>query len=199
MREDTTLERCSHTVQGDRAELIVEDGHVTIVKESATQLRPTRVTFAIAEVRHATLRAPSRGAPGWLHVDVVGGSPTPPSELAATGDPYTVLLRARRLAAARKLVRMIDDHVRRRGLPSDGPSAHPGVTLTDAEPSAHRPRTRTVDAPEPATARVRPASTLSPERMTARDEHLRQLVDLHRAGVLTDEEFDHARRRLLTA
>ena len=44
------------------------------------------------QVRSATLRRPGNGAPGWLHVAVIDGSPAPPSELAAAGDPYTLPL-----------------------------------------------------------------------------------------------------------
>jgi hypothetical protein len=127
MAETTRLERTSHVVPGDRSELRLEDGHLTLTKEAGTQARPTSVTVPVDQVRSVTLQRPSRGRPGWLHLAVVNGSPTPPSELAATGDPYTLPLTTRHLHAARRLERMIDDHVRRRGLPHVESGAEAGT------------------------------------------------------------------------
>lgn len=197
MGDTTRLERASHVVRGDRSELRLEDGRITIEKGATTQFRPTTVSFPVSEVRHATVRRPTRGASGWVHVAVVDGSPAPPSELAAAGDPYTLPLTTRGLAEARKLARMIDDHVQRRGLPSDANAETPylGVALTDAEPTQ---RAAPADDPAPPSAPPRPAVTAAstPARDSEAIEHLRQLDGLHRAGVLSDTEYDQAKRRL---
>lgn len=205
----TRLERASRSVRGERSELRLEEGYITITKESATQAQPTEVSFAIDQVRAATLRRPSHGAPGWLHVAVVDGSPAPPSELAATGDPYTLPLTSRGLADARKLARLISDHVQRRGLPSDG--ASPGATLSPAvvltsdppppreEPASDATGARSPDPSDPPTLPDPPAPTEIAAEVEGSElpERLRQLAELHRAGALTDEEFDRAKQRLL--
>lgn len=216
----TRLERASHTVRGDRSELHLDDGSVTISKESATQAGPTEVTFDVDQVRSATLRRPSNGAPGWLHIAVIDGSPAPPSELAAAGDPYTLPLTPRGLADARKMSRMISDHVQRRGLPSVGTSQGTSssssviVTSQPAEPREQPPVAQdraSRGVPEPALRVPEPAPGVpdrSPDpepsaQAPAGEDHselpdqLRQLADLHRAGALTDQEFDRAKQRLL--
>jgi hypothetical protein len=194
MGDTTRLERASHVVRGDRSELRVEDGRITIEKGATTQFRPTTVSFPVSEVRHATVRRPTRGASGWVHVAVVDGSPAPPSELAAAGDPYTLPLTTRGLADARKLARMIDDHVQRRGLPSDANAETPflGVAITDAAPT----EPVTIDPTHQAATDPTHQAATDPAGNGEATEHLRQLDDLHRAGVLSDDEYHRAKRRV---
>jgi hypothetical protein len=158
MSETTRLERTSHVVHGDRSELRLENGHITVVKEATTQARPTRVRVPIERVRNVTLNRPSRGRPGWLHLGVVDGSPAPPSELAATGDPYTLPLTTRHLHAARRLERLISDHVRRRGLPHEGSgrSAGNGSSGVIVNPDLPPP------SPDPASPVTGPAAEAGP-------------------------------------
>lgn len=118
MREATRLERTSHVVRGERSELRLEDGILSLTKQATTQERPTTVTVPIDRVRGASIEPPSPRRRGWLHLRVVDGTPTPPTELAAASDPYTLPLRARQTRSARRLARMIGDHVQRRGLPA---------------------------------------------------------------------------------
>jgi hypothetical protein len=138
MREQTRLERTRHVVRGERSELRLEDGAITLVKEATTQTRPTSITVAIDRVRGTTLERPTARQRGWLHLAVVDGTPTPPSELAAASDPYTLPLSSRQVPAARRLIRMITDHVQRRGLPhqDERTPARPstGVIVTSAAP-----------------------------------------------------------------
>lgn len=223
MSETTRLERSSHVVPGDRSELRLEDGHITLTKEAGTQARPTSVTVPIEQVRSVTLNSPSRGRPGWLHLAVVNGSPTPPSELAAMGDPYTLPLTTRHLHAARRLEKMVDDHVRRRGLPhvESGTAAGTGsgVILNPAPPAPPPPTpppappddspsaaaaTDPADAPSSPDAPPAAASAAGPGEASGevvpRGElagHLRELAELHEAGALSDREFEQAKRRVL--
>lgn len=224
MSEATRLERTSHVVPGDRSELRLEDGRITLTKEATTQARPTRVTVPVEQVRRVTLKRPSRGRPGWLHLAVVNGSPTPPSELAATGDPYTLPLTARHLHPARRLERLIDDHVRRRGLPHEEPVPAAGagssgvIVSPDRPPSPPARPTLSVDAAAPsgdadagARTTAEPAGTATTSAASAvtaataevaipREQlagHLRELAELHDAGALSDHEFEQAKRRVL--
>lgn len=172
MRDATRLERASVVVQGDRAELRVEDGALTLVKDVATQSRPTTVRVGTDLVRGVTLERSTARRRGWLHLAVVDGTPVPPSEIAATSDPYTLPLTSRQVPTARRVARMIRDHIQRRGLPSDSdrePSRSTGVLLTSAPP------------PHPA---------------SDRQEQLRQLTSLHDQGVLSDAEFARASRQV---
>jgi hypothetical protein len=122
MNDTTTrLERTSHVVPGERCELRLDEGRITITKEAVGQ-EPTTVSFPVAEVRGATLERPSRAQPGWLHVAVVGGSPAPTSDLGAALDPYTLPITNRNVAAARRVVRLVTQHVQERGLPPELPS-----------------------------------------------------------------------------
>ncbi len=209
MGETTRLERTSHVVPGERCELRLEDGHITLTKEAGTRARPTSVTVPVDRVRSVTLNRPSPGRPGWLHLAVVDGSPTPPSELAAIGDPYTLPLTTRHVHAARRLERMIDDHVRRRGLPhvDSGAGTGSGVTVNPGRPPATpTPIDRAGDAP--GEDRVSSGDSTGPghDRDPAGDADasggelagaLRELADLHTAGALSDEEFEQAKRRVL--
>jgi hypothetical protein len=142
--EATRLERATHSIGGDRAELRLEAGVITIAKGATSQARPTEVTVPVGRVRSVEVRKPSRAASGWLHVAVVDGSPAPVTELAAMSDPYTIPLGGRQVGAARRLERMVADHVQRRGLPAESSDAKPrrpssGVVLTDAPTTATRP------------------------------------------------------------
>lgn len=181
MAEQTALERQAVVVPGDRSELRLEAGRVVVHKDATTQAEPTEVGFEVAEVRGATLTPPSRGQMGWLHVAVVGGSPPPPTGLAAMGDPYTLPLTSRGLGAARRLVRMVERHVQVRGMPSEAPGtgSSSGVVVNPDVASA------------PTSG---PAAAREPEHLVAR---LKELADLHEAGALTDAEFERAKGRVL--
>jgi hypothetical protein len=209
MRDSTRLERTSQVVRGDRSELRLENGTITVTKEATTQATPTTVTVGIEQVRNVALERPSRGGRGWLHLGVVDGSPAPPSELAAASDPYTLPLTARQVPAARRLARMIDDHVRRRGLPqagNGGPAASrsSGVIVSDSASTERRPAPP--PPPPPPDAATPDAPARDPRDDDAPAEHpsgdeligrLRELADLHREGALSDEEFHRAKQQVL--
>lgn len=212
MAGETALETQALVVHGDRSELRLEAGRITLHKDATTQAHPTEVTFGVDQVRGATLEAPPRGGLGWLHLSVVGGSPPPPSGLAATGDPYTLPVTSRSAGQARKLVKMVERHVQTRGLPHDTPTVgrSTGVVLNpggapspktpyrdpadDGAPSEKRPsRDPAADGavpPEP------PLAEAAVDRTDLVGE-LRQLADLHAAGALSDDEFQRAKDRLL--
>jgi hypothetical protein len=213
--EATRLERTTHAVAGDRAELQLEDGVITIVKSATAQARPTEVTVPIDRVRSVEVRKPSRTSSGWLHVAVVDGSPAPVTELAAMSDPYTIPIVGRQVTAARRLERLVADHVQRRGLPPEDAASSPGagpsgVVLTDAPTTASTsaPTERTgAGATSPGGDERPGATTASPpppppppdpptpdEDLTTK---LRKLAELHRSGALTDEEFRLAKQAVL--
>jgi hypothetical protein len=208
--EATRLERTTHAVAGDRAEVQLEDGVITITKAATAQARPTEVSVPIDRVRSVEVRRPSRAASGWLHVAVVDGSPAPVTELAAMSDPYTIPIVGRQVTAARRLERLVADHVQRRGLPAEetGPSPRPipsGVVLTDAPTTASTsagPQAPPSPPPPPPAAAV-PATNGAGDAGEAPDEDLiaklRELADLHRSGALTDEEFRRAKQAVLEA
>ncbi|MFA9447008.1 hypothetical protein [Egicoccus sp. AB-alg6-2] len=142
MPAPTRLEQVTHEVRADHAELRVESGRVVIVKRTMTSDEPVVVTVAFAQVRGAELRKPTRGRSGWLHVAAVGGSPPPPSELAAASDPYTVPVTGRNLRAARRFVKLVTDHVRARGLPHESPGDGPrssSVLVSSPRPAVPPP------------------------------------------------------------
>lgn len=128
MSAATRLERATHAVCADHAELRVERGTVVITKQAVTQDAPVEVRLDASRLRGADLQKPGRGSTGWLHVSAIGGTPRPPSELAAASDPYTVPVTARNLGAARRFARLVGDHVRQRGLPHE--SADDGARST---------------------------------------------------------------------
>lgn len=174
MTDTTSLETTALVVSGLRSELRLDGGRLTIVKEATTQPEPTEVTVAVDAVRAVSLRRPVRGGRGWLHVAVVGGSPPPPTELAAASDPYTLPITSRAVGRAKRLERLVEEHVRARGLPSEEPQATPrstGVSVVD-------PTSCTPDAP------------------TSAARHLALLDELHDAGVLTDAEHERAELRV---
>jgi hypothetical protein len=121
MADATTLERSRLTIRGVRAALVLEDGRITLTKDGPPQ---TSVTFTVAQVRGTVFEPGSRGTRGWIHIAVVGGSLAPPGELAAMSDPYTLPITARGAVAARRLARMVEKHLRERGLPSEPAFAH---------------------------------------------------------------------------
>ncbi len=188
MGDRTGLESQELVVAGDRSELRLGDGRIVIHKEATTQARPTEVEFDVDQVRGATMETPRGG--GWLHVSVVGGSPPPPSGLAATGDPYTLPLTGRGTAAARRLVRLVERHVQERGMPSVAPGAagSSGVVVHDG---GGRPAQVGSDRDGPSADEDEGSSSGD---VVAR---LRELADLHAAGALTDDEFDQAKARVL--
>lgn len=200
MRGQTALERAKLVVPGDRAELRVEGGRVTIDKQAPTREAPTSVEFGVDRIRGAQLRAPSRGVRGWLHLSVVGGSPAPPGELAAAGDPYTLPVTGRSVGAARRFAKLVDRHVRERGMPREvGPTEgrlSAGVSITDApapEPTADPPPTAGVPPTEASDRRVASA----PSDPAAFVAELQALADLRASGALSDEEYERAKARVL--
>jgi hypothetical protein len=220
--EETALEAARLVVRGDRGELNAEGGRITISKLAPTRDAPTTVEFGVDQVRGAQVQAPSRRSRGWLHVGVVGGSPPPPGDLAAAGDPYTLLLSPRSLGAARRFVKLVDRHVRGRGMPSevspsegrlsssvtvsrapDGPRP-PAVVAPSTAPSSPPPPPP--PPPPPGAARPGPPSgagaggdVAGPARAEPADlvEELRTLAELHQSGQLTDAEFERAKARVL--
>lgn len=206
MADQTAFERAKLVVRGDRAELRVEGGRVTIDKQAPTRDAPTTVEFGVDEVRGTQIQAPSRGARGWLHIGVVGGSPAPPGELAAAGDPYTLPLSSRSMGSARRLAKLVDRHVRERGMPHEPAPTEgrisAGVSITRAP--ATEPRT-VVSAPPSLTASPEesrdgslPAGSapgsVDRERLVA---ELQALADLRASGALSDDEFERAKARVL--
>lgn len=202
MSDQTALESHELVVTGDRAELRLEQGRIVIHKQATTQARPTEVAFGVDQVRGATLQTP-RGI-GWLHVSVVGGSPPPPSELAAMGDPYTLALTGRGTSAARRLVKMVERHVQERGMPSEVArvSASSGVIVraNDDRPVAPPPGVGVVSNDGVGRAAGGAGGTRAGEEEADADDmvtRLRELADLHDAGALTDAEFELAKARVL--
>ncbi|MFA9432754.1 hypothetical protein [Egicoccus sp. AB-alg2] len=147
MSAATRLERSRHVLQAEHAELRVEQGVVTITKQVVTRQEPVVTHVELARIRGADLRKPTRGQPGWLHVSAVGGTTSPPSELAAASDPYTVPVTMRTLGTARRFVRMVTEHVRDRGLPTERPGDAPRSSSVLVTPAA----ARTAPSPPPAT------------------------------------------------
>jgi hypothetical protein len=205
MDDQTRLERTSLVVPSDRCELRLEGAGITITKERAAQQEPTGVAFPVAQVRGATLERPSRGRPGWLHVSVIGGTPAPTADLAAALDPYTLPVTSRNVAVARRLVRLVAEHVRQRGLPPEPTPASArrstSVTVTSPSASATAPAGPTPAGPTPAHP---PAPTAAPTppptgQGTGGDlvGTLRQLADLHASGALSDDEFERAKAKVL--
>jgi hypothetical protein len=211
--EATRLERTTHAVAGDRAELQLQDGMITITKAATAQARPTEVSVPIDRVRSVEVRKPSRAASGWLHVAVVDGSPAPVTELAAMSDPYTIPIVGRQVTAARRLERLVADHVQRRGLPAEETGPTPrlvpsGVVLTDAPTTSSTSVTASEAPPTPPPPPPPPSAATPPTHGTgdaidASEEDLtaklRELADLHRSGALTDEEFRRAKQAVLEA
>jgi hypothetical protein len=121
MADATALERSRLTIRGVRAVLALEDGRITLTKDGPPQ---ASVTFTVAQVRGTVLEPGSRGTRGWIHIAVVGGSLAPPGELAAMSDPYTLPITTRGAVTARRLARMVEKHLRERGLPPEPAFAH---------------------------------------------------------------------------
>lgn len=201
MSDHTALESQELVVTGDRSELRLEHGRIVIHKQATTQARPTEIAFGVDQVRGASLQTP-RGT-GWVHVSVVGGSPPPPSALAAMGDPYTLALTGRGTSAARRLVKMIERHVQQRGMPSEAaePTVSSGVIVhaNGDRPVAHPPAVEvTTDAgvsqPTGSGTWASAGAGAGSDVLVTR---LRELADLHDAGALTDAEFEQAKARVL--
>lgn len=188
--DQTALESQDLVVTGDRSELRLEHGVIVIHKQATTQARPTEVSFDVDQVRGASLETP-RGVAGWLHVSVVGGSPPPPSGLAATGDPYTLPLTGRGTGVARRLVKMVERHVQQRGMPPEaaGGTGSSGVIV---HAGGDRPT-----PPAPITGAVPDATAHEQTGSGDVAGRLRELADLHAAGALTDAEFEQAKARVL--
>lgn len=209
MSRPTALERAQLRVTGQHGELAIQDGQLTIEKHGAS---PSTITVGIDTIRSTAIVAPRAGGRGWLHVTVVGGTPTPPGELVAMTDPYTIRVPARSAGAAKRFVRLVHDHLRQRGLP-------PEPELGTAEPTDGRyssavavtaepvtgPNGRRRDTPPDGVGRSPgPSSHRSDRRGGQRsdvsDERTRQLAqldELRAAGTLTEAEFDRLRSRVL--
>jgi hypothetical protein len=216
MDDATRLERTSLVVPADRCELRLEGARLAITKERPAQDVPTTVDVPVSEVRGATLERPSRGQPGWLHIAVVGGTPAPTNDLGSALDPYTMPITSRNVAAARRVVRLITQHVQQRGLPPeqepDRGRISSSVTVTDG-PAATRPTgAAPAPGPPPAAPAARAGSATPPaatpetsdaeppaEDPPSLARTLRELADLHASGALSDEEFEQAKARVLEA
>jgi hypothetical protein len=199
MDAHTRLERTSLVVPADRGELRLEGAHLTIRKQRAAQAEPTTITIPTEAIRGATLERPARGQPGWLHVAVVGGTPVPATDLGSTLDPYTLPVTSRNVAAARRLVRLVTQHVQERGLPTE-PTAETGrvsssVTVTTAPRAAPAPPPSSTPPPPIPPPGAEPA----PSDPAALTRTLRELAALNEAGALSDEEFRRAKARVLDA
>jgi hypothetical protein len=215
--DDTRLERTTLTVAAEHCQLRLEDGRITITKERATEDSPRTVALPVRELRGATLERPSRGQPGWLHVSAIGGTPAPTGELGAALDPYAIPVTSRNVAAARRFVRLVTQHVQQRGLPPERTAldgrVSSSVTVTRAPagpPDPLPPSTPPPPVPPPApSAEPAPSADPAPSAEQAPPAErevedplvatLRELADLHQAGALTDEEFQRAKARVLGA
>jgi hypothetical protein len=200
MTGGTGLERARLVLRGVRSDLRLEDGRMSITKEAPT---PSEITFEVDRIRGTALDAPSPVGRGWIHIAVVEGTTTPASELAAMADPYTLPITARSTGVARRLARLVDKHLRERGLPSEAslhgtPSAggrySAGVSLAPApvlrDPAVPEP------PPPPPTSPTREAGDQVADARELVSE-LRQLAELHASGALTDEEFERAKARVI--
>lgn len=151
MDKHTGLERESLAIKGVRSELRLEGGRITIVKEATTQAHPTSVEVDVRTVRGSTLENPKRGGRGWFHIATVNGSPAPVGELAASGDPYALPITKGAVGSCKKLQKLIEKHVKERGLPADvGPNQGrftSGVVVQSAVKPVAAPM---VTVPEPA-------------------------------------------------
>ncbi len=151
--KQTGLEREAMVIKGVRSELRLEGGRIHIVKEATTQARPTSVEVDVRTVRGSTLEVPRRGGRGWYHIATVNGSPAPVGELAASGDPYALPITKGAVGNCKKLQKLIDRHVKERGLPADvGPNQGrftSGVVVSGARKPVTAPM---VTVPEPAAA-----------------------------------------------
>lgn len=216
----TALETGSLTIRGARAHLRLENGVVTIARDGDTVTAPSEVTFEVAHIRGASRASPPRRGRGWLHIAVVGGSPAPPSELAAVKDPYTLPLSSRGAAAAKRFERMVEKHIKARGKPAD-PGTRPGAPNSRSSHSTGVSVVGPPQDPPPLEAPLPPAARRGPSDPAAssgngggaaRDRAaegdaraggptlvsaLRDLADLHAAGALTDAEFQAAKAKLL--
>lgn len=172
----TLLERGGLRVPGRHGELVVADGEIVISDRGANASSTGEVRAPVSQVRGATVVPARPGRPGWLHVAVVDGSPAPPGQMAAVGDPYTLILGLRNVGAARRFARAVDAHVHRRGLPS--------ATLTLVGSTG----VSVTDAPRPALEEGGSSDWV---------ERLGEVVELHRQGLLTEDELAAARTRLL--
>jgi hypothetical protein len=217
MDDATRLERTSLVVPADRCELRLEGARLAITKERPAQDGPTTVDVPVSEVRGATLERPSRGQPGWLHIAVVGGTPAPTNDLGSTLDPYTMPITSRNVAAARRVVRLVTQHVQQRGLPPeqepDRGRISSSVTVTEGPAATSPTGAAQAPVPPPTAPAVRagspatpPAATpsMSDAEPTAEDPSslartLRALADLHASGALSDEEFEQAKAKVLEA
>jgi hypothetical protein len=112
----TALERARLTIKGVRAQLVLEDGRITLAKDGPPA---TSRSFTVDQVRGAVLEPGSRGGRGWIHIAVLGGTLAPPGELAAMSDPYTLPVTSRSAVTARRLGRIVEKHLHERGLPSE--------------------------------------------------------------------------------
>ncbi len=175
MADGTALEIRDLVVPGDRSS---RRGASSCARRPPPRPSPprSRSTWSTCGARRSNRpRAAGRAGCTWRS----SGAP-PPTELAAAGDPYTLPVTSRGAGPARRFVRLVERHVRERGLPVaiDPVGGSSGVVLTADAPS-RPPRPETPDPDEDLVAR------------------LKELAELHAAGALSDEEFQRAKDRLL--
>lgn len=215
--EPTALENRHLVVPGDRAELELGDGRLVLRSRSGGTAEQAERVVAVDQVRGATLRAPTRGEPGWLHVSVVGGTPAPSGGLSVAMDPYTIPLASRGgVAAARRLVKMVERHLQERGKPRDTVASDlarsTGVVVRSngaaSAPVAARP------APDPAPVVAEAEVVVADDERAVGEEQpavvkdglaapdelverLKELAALRDSGVLTEAEFKRAKKRVI--
>ncbi len=244
----TGLERDSMAIKGVRSELRLEGGRIRIEKHSTLQATPTAVEFEVRTVRGSTVEMPKFGGRGWFHIATVNGSPAPVGEMSASGDPYALPITKGQVGHCRKLGKLIDKHIKERGMPADvGPNqgrytsgvvvstpsrpvTAPMVTLPEATGTANpvvaaEPPTQAAPkrpAAKKATAKTTAAKKTAVKKATAKKTaakkataktaskaagrsaiaselvaHLRELGELHAAGVLDAGEFAAAKAKIL--
>jgi hypothetical protein len=212
--EPTALESRHLVVPGDRAELELGDGRLVLRSRSGGTAEVAERVVAVDQVRGATLRPPSRGEPGWLHVSVIGGTPAPSGGLSVAMDPYTIPLASRGgVAAARRLVKMVERHLQERGKPRDTVAsdlARSTGVLVRSNGAASAPA---ASVPEQAPAADAEVLVADDERAVVEGEHapvgdgpaapdelverLKELAALRDSGVLTEAEFKRAKKRVI--
>lgn len=214
-QQQSPLERAELVIRGARGELRLAGGMITVDDQGDAAAAPTHVEFPARSVRGVTVNPPSNGTRGWVHVSTVGGSPPPPTELAAVGDPYTLQLTRRGVSAAKKLHKLVEKHHKTHGMPVDDRgapgAAHVAVprTVVVTGSTAAGPPSDPTSAPAATSVPARPgedrpepvSQPLSTDAAASGGDkliaQLKELAALHDAGALTDDEFAAAKARLL--
>lgn len=213
--EPTALESRHLVVPGDRAELELGDGRLVLRSRSSVTAEQAERVVGVDQVRGATLRPPSRGEPGWLHVSVVGGTPAPSGGLSVAMDPYTIPLASRGgVAAARRLVKMVERHLQERGKPRDtvasdlarstgvvvrsnGAASAAAGSEPEALPVAVEPDVVLAHNERPVMEEQRAVEEDGPAAPGELVERLKELAALRDSGALTEAEFKRAKKRVI--